>query len=81
MGRKPLFNDWRNDMAYWHNIIKADTSKIIDFVSYFEAELVQARADVKIKGSLEQLAANLPGIVEHRFRQLQEGALMGELLG
>lgn len=59
-------------MAYWHNIIKTDPGKIIDFITHFEQELTDARKDVNIKGSLEKLAAELPGVVEHRFRQLQE---------
>lgn len=57
---------------FWHNIIKADNTKIIDFVAHYEKELDDARKEVKIKGSLEKLAAELPGVVEHRFRQLQE---------
>ncbi len=57
---------------FWHNIIKADHSKIIDFVNHYDKELEDARKEVKIKGSLEKLASELPGVVEHRFRQLQE---------
>lgn len=59
-------------MAYWHNIIKKNPAKIIEFIDHFEKELDQARIDVKIKGSLEKVAAELPGIFEQRFGQLQE---------
>lgn len=59
-------------MVAWHNAIKADNTKIVPFVTHFEKELVDARKEIKIKGSLEKLASDLPGIVEHRFRQLQE---------
>lgn len=59
-------------MAFWHNTIKKQPAKIIDFIAHFEKELTDARKEVNIKGSLEKLASELPGIVEHRFRQLQE---------
>lgn len=67
-------------MAFWHNIIKSNPAKIIDFITHFEKELEQARIEVKVKGSLEKLASELPGIVEHRFRQLQEVEATLEML-
>jgi hypothetical protein len=33
---------------------------------------LQARSEVKLKGNVEKAAAEMPGIVEHRFNQLQE---------
>jgi hypothetical protein len=33
---------------------------------------VQAKSDVKIYGNVEKNIANLPGVTEHRFNQLQE---------
>jgi hypothetical protein len=42
---------------------------------YYESELQQAKYDVKVSGSLEKAAANMPGIVENRFNQLQESKL------
>jgi hypothetical protein len=56
----------------WYSEVSRDISKIPNAIRYFEDELVTARLEVKIKGSVERAAADLPGIVEHRFNQLQE---------
>ena len=34
--------------------------------------MIDARTEVKLKGNVERAAAEMPGIVEHRFNQLQE---------
>ena len=60
-------------MKQWYYSVTSDLSLIPDFIEYFEAELVQARYELTLKGkSLERHAAELPGVVEHRFTQLQE---------
>jgi hypothetical protein len=41
-------------------------------VEHFTKEWELAKSEVKIMGNLEKNMANLPGIVEHRFNQLQE---------
>lgn len=56
----------------WYNRITQDLSVIPDFISYYEAELNAAKQDVKIFGNVEKNIANLPGVTEHRFNQLQE---------
>ena len=56
----------------WYSEISRDVSKIPDAVKYFESELIQARVEVKLKGNVERAAAEMPGIVEQRFNQLQE---------
>ena len=56
----------------WYSEISRDVSKIPDAVAHFENELIQARIEVKLKGNVERAAAEMPGIVEHRFNQLQE---------
>ena len=56
----------------WYSEISRDVSKITDAVTYFENELKDARNEVKLKGNVERAAAEMPGIVEHRFNQLQE---------
>tara|TARA_B100002019_G_C21173371_1_gene549709 strand:- start:407 stop:862 length:456 start_codon:yes stop_codon:yes gene_type:complete len=56
----------------WYSEVSRDVSKITDAVAYFEDELKQARQEVKLKGNVEKAAAEMPGIVEHRFNQLQE---------
>ena len=56
----------------WYSEVSRDVSKIPDDVAFFESELVNARQEVKLKGNVESAAAEMPGIVEHRFNQLQE---------
>jgi hypothetical protein len=56
----------------WYSKISKDISYIPDAVVFFEDELIQARDEVKLKGNLEKQAASMPGVVEHRFNQLQE---------
>ena len=56
----------------WYSEVSRDVSKIPDAIAYFETELTQARAECKLVGNVEKSAAAMPGIVEHRFNQLQE---------
>jgi hypothetical protein len=60
-------------MSSWYYKITSDLSNIADFIDYYEAELETARRELSLKGkSLEKHAAELPGLVEQRFAQLQE---------
>lgn len=56
----------------WFHTVANDLSRITDCIAFFEGELDEAKFEVKIRGSLEKSAADIPGIVEHRFGQLQE---------
>jgi hypothetical protein len=56
----------------WYSEVSRDLSKIPQAVAFFEDELITARQEVKLKGSVERAAAEMPGLVEHRFNQLQE---------
>ena len=56
----------------WYSKIAKDISHIPDAVAYFEQELVEAREEVKLRGNVEKASASMPGVVEHRFGQLQE---------
>ena len=56
----------------WYSEISRDISKIPTAIQYFESELSEAKQEVKMSGNVERAAAGLPGIVEHRFNQLQE---------
>ena len=56
----------------WYNIISKDISKIPDCILHYNNEYNAARKECGIWGNLEKSSAALPGIVEHRFRQLQE---------
>jgi hypothetical protein len=56
----------------WYNKIVADLGNIPAFISYYEAELIGAKSEIKIQGNVERALSNLPGLTEHRFNQLQE---------
>jgi len=56
----------------WYSKVSRDISEIPAAIQYFEDELSEARLEVKLKGNIEKAAAAMPGIVEHRFNQLQE---------
>lgn len=56
----------------WYTQIANDLSRLPDFIVHYDNELLQAKNEVKIYGNVEKNIANLPGITEHRFNQLQE---------
>jgi hypothetical protein len=47
-------------------------SLLPDMVEFFHKQLADAQTETKIRGSLEKNSQDLPGIVSHRFNQLQE---------
>jgi uncharacterized protein YfdQ (DUF2303 family) len=59
-------------MSNWFNQVKDDLTKVIDAIEHFEAEFDAARLDTSIKGHLEKLSRDMPGIIAYRFAQLQE---------
>jgi hypothetical protein len=56
----------------WYSTVSGDLNKIPLAIDYFDNELISARKEVKLTGNVERAAANMPGLVEHRFGQLQE---------
>ena len=56
----------------WYNKVVADLGEIPSFITYYEGELSAAKNEIAIRGNVERSAANLPGLTEHRFNQLQE---------
>ena len=56
----------------WYAKVAKDISFIPDAVDYYNAELLEAKTEVRISGNIEKAAANMPGVVEQRFGQLQE---------
>lgn len=56
----------------WYDKVSKDISLIPDAVEYYNKELFSAKEDCKVNGRLEKISASLPGIVEHRFNQLQD---------
>jgi conjugal transfer/entry exclusion protein len=56
----------------WYNRVTTDLSQLPDFIAYYEAQLEEAKKEVRVYGNVEKNIAALPGITEHRFSQLQE---------
>jgi hypothetical protein len=56
----------------WYTRITVNLGVLPDFIQYFEAELDNAKKEVKIYGNVEKNIAAIPGVTEHRFNQLQE---------
>lgn len=56
----------------WYSQITRDITKLPLCIDYYEQQLIDASKECKLTGNLEKAAASLPGIVEHRFGQLQE---------
>lgn len=56
----------------WYTRVTQDLALLPDFISYYEDQLLQSKADVAIKGIVEKNISALPGITDHRFNQLQE---------
>ncbi len=56
----------------WYTRCRDDMSLLPDMVEFFNKQLADAQTETKIRGSLEKNSQDLPGIVSHRFNQLQE---------
>jgi hypothetical protein len=56
----------------WYSRVSKDIGHLPDCLDHFYLELDQAKLEVKIHGNVERASAQLPGIVEQRFNQLQE---------
>lgn len=56
----------------WYSKVSKDIIHLPDCIEYFYKELDIAKAEASIHGNVEKASASLPGIVEHRFNQLQE---------
>jgi hypothetical protein len=41
-------------------------------IDYYELQLAEARLECGLRGNVEKHSRDMPGIVEHRFNQLQE---------
>lgn len=56
----------------WYSEVSRDISKIPNAIAFFENELEEAKVECRLTGNVERASASMPGIVEHRFNQLQE---------
>ena len=59
-------------MSNWYTRITVNLGVLPDFIQHFEAELENAKKEVKVYGNVEKNVAAIPGVTEHRFNQLQE---------
>ena len=59
-------------MSLWYGKVTKDMAQIVSAISHFEQQLDEARFECGMKGNLEKQSRDMPGIVEHRFNQLQE---------
>ena len=59
-------------MSTWYRKIQEDLGELVNCISAYESILDEARVECGMKGNLERLSREMPGIVEHRFNQLQE---------
>jgi DNA repair exonuclease SbcCD ATPase subunit len=56
----------------WYSRVSRDINEIPNAIQHFEDELATARQEVKLKGNIERALAEMPGLIEQRFNQLQE---------
>lgn len=59
-------------MSKWYRAVTQNMGEIINAISYFETQIAEAKFECSMKGNLEKHSRDMPGIVEHRFNQLQE---------
>jgi len=60
-------------MSSWYRLVTSDLSNLPDCILHFEGELEVGRESLTLKGkTIEKHGAELPGVVELRYRQLQE---------
>lgn len=60
-------------MSRYYYAVKSDLSTVIDAIDYFEREFDKAKMELSLKGKpVEKHSAELPGVFETRFTQLQE---------
>jgi len=59
-------------MSSWYRKVTANMGEIVNAISHFEQQLAEAKFECSMKGNLEKQSRDMPGIVEHRFNQLQE---------
>jgi len=67
-------------MSVWYRKVTGNLAEIVNAISHFEKEIDQARLECGMKGNLEKQSRDMPGIVEHRFNQLQEVEAILEFL-
>ena len=59
-------------MSKWYRVVSQNLGEIVNAISHFETQIDEAKFECSMKGNLEKHSRDMPGIVEHRFNQLQE---------
>jgi len=59
-------------MSTWYRKVTANLGEIVPAIAHYEKQIDEARYECSMKGILEKHSREMPGIVEHRFNQLQE---------
>ena len=59
-------------MINWYGLVSKDLGKLPDCIDHYMKELEEARVEAGLVGNIERNASQIPGVVEHRFNQLQE---------
>ena len=59
-------------MSKWYRKVTGNMAEIVNAISHYEIQVSEAKFECGMKGSLEKHSRDIPGIVEHRFNQLQE---------
>ena len=59
-------------MINWYGLVSGDLGKLPDCIDHYLKQLNEARIEAGIYGNIERNASQIPGVVEHRFNQLQE---------
>jgi hypothetical protein len=67
-------------MSKWYRKVSGNMAEIVNAISHYEIQIAEAKFECGMKGSLEKHSRDMPGIVEHRFNQLQETEAILEYL-
>lgn len=59
-------------MQNWFRLVQANDQNLPSAIAYFDSEFVTAKKETILSGNLERASQAMPGIIAHRFGQLQE---------
>jgi hypothetical protein len=61
-----------SDAVRWYSKVRDDTAQLVNAMDYYNLEFETACKEAKLAGHLEQASQKMPGLIAHRFGQLQE---------
>ena len=59
-------------MSNWYRQVQQSLTHLPEAIEHYELELETAVLECSIKGNVEKLSREIPGIVAYRFNQLQD---------